>query len=349
MTKKRVILYATKFMNIYQDILKCLEGMNYEVIWIEANTIPNNPFNKTLGFYNQSNIDTYMTKASEKWISLLASKELENQIDYFLSVDGMDIPPMAFLELDNRYQNLKKVLYLYDRVDEVYQINQYFKYYDDIFSFDRHDCEKYSLKFMPIYWVPTSSPSKQIQYDIFAFASYSELKQDRTKIFSDLIDLSKNKGYRSYIKLYDKSYGDNKYLFVLKNLLKYILRKNNLSLKNIFNGLITGNSVSPSSYRDLIDSSRIIFDTQASYQDGLTARFMWAAGIGKKIITTNTNIINYDFYNDNQFLIYNDNITDIDHFIATPFQIEKEQFKKIEPYRIDNWVNSLLGTKQQLK
>ena len=333
-------------MNIYLDIKKGLEDMGYDVEWIEANTIPNNPFNKTLGLYSEENIDAYLYKASEKWKGLFANDKFLRPFDFFISVVGIDIPPFVFEELCRCNPQIRKVLYLYDRIEGVYQIDRFFKYYDEVFSFDKGDCKQFNLSFLPIYWIPTTTSDADLKYDIFAFASYSELKQDRTVLFSKLKAIANKNKYRYFIKLYDKTYGLNKAEFILKSLVKWLLRRNTLTLRDITMGLITGKSVKPEKYRQLINQSRVVFDTQAPYQDGLTARFMWALGAGKKIITTNPHISTYDFYDKYQFLILDNNKNEIESFVNTPFEPSPSQRNLIEPYRIDNWLKTILNVKR---
>lgn len=345
--KKRVLLYAAKFMNIYIDIKNCLENMNYEVVWVEANTIPNNPFNKTLGLYNQKNIEDYMSKAKVKWELLFKEEKINKPFDYFVSIVGIDIPSFAFEKLSKSNQNLRKVLYLYDRVEGVYQIDEFFKFYNEVFSFDKSDCKRFNLSFLPIYWVTSNENDSKILYDIFAFASYSPLKPDRTLLFSRLKQLARENKYKEYIKLYDNSYAQSKMVFFLKNLVKVFLNKSVLTLKDILRGLITGKSVMPEEYRRIINCSRVVFDTQASYQDGLTARFMWALGVGKKIITTNQYVRGYDFYNENQVYVLDDNLSGIDDFLSLPFQQNLSHIEKVKPFRIDNWINTILGNFNQ--
>lgn len=344
--KKRVILYATKFMDIYKDIEKCLLDMNFNVIWIEANTIPNNPYNKSLGHYTKDNLEAYMSKASDKWERLLKEESFSNTIDFFLSIMGTDIPLHVFEELDRRNPHIRKVLYLHDRVEGVYQIDEFFQYYNKIFSFDLSDSCQFKLTHLPIYWVPISIDNSKIKYDIFGFASYSQLKPERTKLFREIKQLAHKKHLNEYIKLYDNSYNQNKIKYAFKVIIKKLLKKGILNIEDLINGLITGNVVSPNDYRDLIGSSNVVFDTQAEYQDGLTARFMWALGAGKKIITTNPYVKKYDFYDPKQILVIKDNVSDymneIITFIESSYNPNTTQLQKIEPYRIDLWVNKLL-------
>ena len=93
----------------------------------------------------------------------------------------------------------------------------------------------------------------------------------------------------------------------------------------------------------MISKSRAILDTQASYQDGLTARFMWALGEEKKIITTNDNILKYPFYTPEQFYILNENnLSGIPEFLKKDFVMTDSNRKIVAQYRIDNWLDTLL-------
>lgn len=344
--KKKVILYATKFMDIYKDIEKCLSDMNFDVIWIEANTIPNNPYNKTLGYYTKDNLKSYMLKASDKWEKLLREEPFLKSIDFFISIIGIDIPPYVFEELDRRNPHIQKVLYLHDRVEGVYQIDEFFQYYNKIFSFDFSDSRQFNIIHLPIYWVPISIDNSSIKYDIFGFASYSQFKPERTKLFKEIKQLAQKNHLNEYIKLYDKSYNQNRIKYAFKVIIKMLLKKYILNIRDIISGLITGNVVSPDKYRDLIGASNVVFDTQAEYQDGLTARFMWALGAGKKIITTNPHVKKYDFYDPKQILIIKDNVRDYSNeilkFIEYPYEPGIINRQKVESYRIDNWINKLL-------
>lgn len=105
-------------------------------------------------------------------------------------------------------------------------------------------------------------------------------------------------------------------------------------------------SVSPMEFRNLIACSDVVVDTNAAHQDGLTARFMWALGAGKKIITTNVSVKKYDFYNPNQILV----LDDLDYldsklildFIKQKFIFGEEQKKRVLPYELSNWLKTLL-------
>ena len=113
--------------------------------------------------------------------------------------------------------------------------------------------------------------------------------------------------------------------------------------KNIYDSeLITHEQLSPEEFRELIYSSDCIIDTYNTFQEGMTPRFMWALGAGKKIITTNFNAKNYNFYSDDQIYILNERVDSLQEFLKKEIDVNKNKHI-IENYRIDNWIKTILS------
>jgi len=92
----------------------------------------------------------------------------------------------------------------------------------------------------------------------------------------------------------------------------------------------------------LMKDTKIVLDIQKDIQRGLTFRVFEAMGLGKKLITTNTDIINYDFYNPNNIFIWTENTTNIPNdFLNTPYEeLPEEIYKK---YSQESWVKKILN------
>ena len=94
--------------------------------------------------------------------------------------------------------------------------------------------------------------------------------------------------------------------------------------------------------------SEVVIDTAPDNQDGLTARFMWALGAKRKIITTNEHVLKYPFYSPQQILVVDaddieKNRHDVISFMESPLQIPSDKLVEIDKYRIDNWLGELLS------
>lgn len=74
------------------------------------------------------------------------------------------------------------------------------------------------------------------------------------------------------------------------------------------------------------EQSRCILDTPLPTQSGITMRVIEGLVLKKKIITTNYNIVNYDFYNKEDFFVFSED----------NFYIDKNKLKTKCKYQVDN-------------
>ena len=88
--------------------------------------------------------------------------------------------------------------------------------------------------------------------------------------------------------------------------------------------------------------SQVVLDDQKDGQTGLTARFMWAIGNHKLIISTNRHVFDYSFVNTKIV-----SVIDVDNpIIPIDFikkELKEEDWPDIRDYRIDNWLKCLLA------
>jgi hypothetical protein len=59
-----------------------------------------------------------------------------------------------------------------------------------------------------------------------------------------------------------------------------------------------------------------------------------------KVITTNSSVVNYDFYHPNNIFVFNDNYLDLKEFIELPYKILPVEITN--KYKFINWFNSNL-------
>ena len=333
-------------MNIYKDLISCLETKGWIVSWIKDNQVSKNPYLRDTHFWNRKPLRKYNKEVEALWRSILFNPQYNYAYDAFLAIDGSMVHPFLFETLIKRNPKVNKVLFLYDNIDGHFQIDSFFHYYNKIYSFDFKDCEKYNLNLLPIYWSPCEE-QKVIKYDIFGLATLRYESQDRIVVFENVKKIAKENNLAEYIKLLYPT-NQNKYIYALKYLILKISGKKCFSMNDLkTNDLFTNTPINPDEFRSIIQQSKIILDTQNSYQDGLTARFMWALGLGKKIITTNESAKDYSFFDKNQVFILKDNYKDLVDFFNTPFQMSESNREIVLQYRIDNWIDTLLNTNTQ--
>lgn len=88
-------------------------------------------------------------------------------------------------------------------------------------------------------------------------------------------------------------------------------------------------------------NSKCVLDSAQAGQIGLTIRVLEALGAKKKLITTNEDVVNYDFYREENIYVYDG------HFdLKAPFfnsdyvEVENSVYEK---YSLRNWLKEIIG------
>jgi hypothetical protein len=312
--------------------------MDYEVAWIEDGQVKGNPYNKHGINRNTKSKEEYDKEVNSIWIEKFRNFEGKGEFDFFFAIDGLMVSSFFFEELKRRNPHIKTRLYLYDRIEGNYELDCFFPYYDRIFTFDKGDSEKFNINHLPIYWIPSTNESK-VEYDVFGMGSYDG--GIRYYIFKRVKEIVESAGLRDNIHLW-YPHNNNKLLYLFNYIIKALQGRKIPSLSQLNNGLFTDSVLKPDAFRNSIYKSKVILDTHLSYQDGLTARFMWALGAEKKIITTNESVKNYAFYTRDQIYLYDNDDEKLLDFIKRLYTMSDEIRFMIQQYRIDNWLDTIL-------
>jgi len=243
-------------------------------------------------------------------------QQLDEIQDAILTIKGDWIDPKQVLEL-KKHTN-KSIAFFNDNIYRCPKIIKVIPNFDEVYSFEKEDCEKHNLKFISnwIYSVEDQEiPGNSFDYDVFNISS----KDHRFKTISKVADELKKQNIKSKIIIFDK--------------------KNKNSNPNIE---FIAKYIQIADVQKLMTRSKILLDIHRKDQNGLTFRVFESMSLHKKLITTNSNIVNYDFYNPNNILVIEEeNI----HFEADFFNIPYEPIPEIiyNKYTLDNWINTVFN------
>lgn len=183
-----------------------------------------------------------------------------------------------------------------------------------VYSFDKNDCRKYGFTFSPMIYDFNASKKNAIEfkYDVI-FVGYAK---NRVKMLTELYNQLKAASAKIYFYVLDNVNTTEPVPFELK--------KEYLNYEE---------------YRNLMLSSKAVLDIVQDGQIGLTIRTMETICFEKKLITNNKDIMNYNFYdNNNIFVIGVDSLDNLATFINTPFKKISEEL--IREYNFVDWVKS---------
>jgi hypothetical protein len=215
--------------------------------------------------------------------------------DAILTIKGDWIDPAQILEF-KKYTK-KSIAYFNDNIYRCPKILKVIPNFDEVYSFEKEDCLKYNLKFITN-WIyqgeNQGTPNSSFDYDVFNISS----KDNRFKTISKVADVLKAQNIKSRIIIYDK-----------KN------KNKNPNIEFI------SKYMQITEVNDYIKRSKLLLDIQRKEQNGLTFRVFESIGLQKKLITTNRNIVDYDFYNPNNILVIDEENIQIDpHFFKIPYE-----------------------------
>lgn len=323
---KKIILAITPNVKLYS----CFED-NFKHIGFEVFTISfNNQFKykslkeRLINVYKKILLNDRIYK--KKLIQDQNDDEILKKISNTPNVDySLTIRADVFKET-----TLKKILllgsknyaYQWDGLSRFPEVKKLIPLFDKFYVFDKKDLnEDYKTYLTTNFYFDCYSQlfnNKEFKYDFYTLCNCDKRIDKIISIF----EILNSKGYKLKLILYSKP---------KKHLKKYTY--------------ITFIQEPISYYDNLINvaNSKGLIDIQNSaIHAGLSFRIFESLGYNKKIITTNQDVVNYDFYNKNNifYLTDNFNITLFEEFLDASYKEIDSSIKK--KYSFTNWISNIL-------
>ena len=269
-------------------------------------------------------VNNYPIKADEENFKNFCKKSLKNltqkKFDYCLIIRGDLIP--EFVINHARSISNKMVDFQLDGLSVSSKILDYQKYFDRIFVFDPEDVKKYpeaALHFLPNCYFGEPDFSIPSEIDLLYIGQYLDERNVQLKNLHQYLE-EHQLSYTSHTSLYRGRCFEPLHPKVFQH----------------------KTSTSYEGNLDFVKKSKIIIDFKRKEHNGLSLRFFEAMQYGKKIITDNVSVKNYEFYHPNNIFV-----TDFVHldgileFIQKPYHPLPETL--IEQYGFKNWIKVILG------
>lgn len=249
--------------------------------------------------------------------------------DYVLMRDGMQFDSEYFKKLRRLNPRAQFINFHWDSIRPEYDYLNMIKYFDKVLSFDPKDCLSHpEIQYLPLFYLDE-------------YEQFRKNNHNRTSGI-DILFIGNWRNYERYhfVKAVETQCKQNQlrfyyYLYYpIKNQIR-ALRKGIVphEAKHKF---LTYNEI-----LNLFALTKTVIDFPSSFQTGLTMRTFETLGSGKKLITTNKNIIYEPFYNPEFINVIDmNNLTLSVDFIKSIPTTSMEQ--AVKDYSIGNYVNKLL-------
>lgn len=314
--KKRVLFIGIGFYDYDLIIQQAIEKLGFEVDYFCET-----PKTITYTISNYLKIRSISNRIKSKHSILIATKCKENY-DFIFVIKGDVITPESLEIIRQKNKTAKTILYLWDSIKRMSNYKKIESYFDTIYSFDRVDSlNDNKLKFKPLFYRSEYKRDENNHSFLFDLFFIGWAHSDRATLLQKIASILEEQ------KLKVK-------FFIFVGKMSYYISK---SIRTV-DSMTIRKPISPKAVVKYSTNSRAVLDLAHPLQTGLTMRTIEVLfGINRKLITTNKDIANYSFYNENNILIINRENLEIPKsffekdFIPYPKEI-------IDSFFIENWV-----------
>ncbi len=312
---KKVLIVAPEYMGYIVKVAD--ELRKYHNVEVTDIHIPRYKYSSII-----TKIKNFFYKRISKDIKFKYREDCINTVikndtyDIILIIRGDLLSVKTLTDLKSKTKVFKT--YFFDGINRFPKKRKIIHLFDEIYSFEPSDCKEFKFKFLTNFIYDLEAPNaedKTFKYSVFNITSF-----DR-KRFETLLKIAKI--------LKDQ---DNIFKFIVK------------TTKNIPSNDLIEIIKKPLSLGDVklyVKQSACMLDLGVTEKHrGLTFRIFEAIGYHKKIITNNSEIATYDFYNPQNILIIDEqNISIPNSFLSAQYvSIPDEIIKK---YTLETWVKTV--------
>lgn len=318
------------FFNYPELITEELNRMGYDVDFFDDRP-STNAWVKAAIRINKSLIKGYIQKYFITVMKTVRNKKYD--IVLLISGQSLSFSEDMLQEIKDCQPQAQFLLYQWDSQTNFPYIRQVQKYFEKRYSFDRSDVEKTpGLQFLPLFYARNyeeigKGKKESYKYD-FCFVGTAHPKKYR------FIKQMSEKLMPVYPRQYIYFFLPSRIVFFYRKLHDPELRRAHI---NEFHYL----PLKWAEMEEVYKESRCVLDSAQAGQIGLTIRVLEALGSKKKLITTNEDVVNYNFYRPENIYVYKDDL-DLDNVFF------KEEYKEIdlsiyEKYSLRSWLAEILS------
>ena len=320
--EKKVLFFTASFLGFQNDIKTALEAMGAQVDWYDER-VGTSTFTKALVRINRDALALKIKKYYEDIIN--NTKDINYDYVFFVNIEAATTSIIESLR--HYHSNSKFILYEWDSIVNNKNARGLLGLFDETWSFDRNDCQEYSMNFLPLFYnneYAGLQEKEEYEYEVMFIGTTHSDRYHFVKSIEDQIEGNK----------YNWFYFPSRLLYIRMWLQDRWFRNNSKCSEFRF---------TPLSKQDLLDvvgKTRILLDAQHPKQTGLTMRTLETLGARRKLITTNQFVKEYDFYNPNNILVVDRmNPVITKDFLESAF--EMPPIEVYNRYSLDSWLKTI--------
>jgi hypothetical protein len=293
--------------------------------------------------YDERPRNNFVTKASirinkallkrtiEEYYNIILDKTATKVYDYVFIVNIEAMLPAILERLRAQQNKAVFILYMWDSLQNKKRTEATLSYFDRVFSFDKTDAEKLNdVMFRPLFYIDQyariAKANNKATVDLCFIGT---VHSDRYHLLKNLKEQVHQFGFKADFFQFFPSAA----LFVYKKVTDIKFYKARFREFHF-------HPLRQLELEKRISAANVILDIQHPSQTGLTIRTIEMIGAQKKLITTNADIVNYDFFDEQNILVIDrqNPILNPDFFKTSYRGLEESILYK---YGIEGWLRDL--------
>jgi len=328
----KVLYLYPSFFGYQTRVRKKMETMGIEVVAYDERAV-SSAFGRAL----LKICPLFLSKKTDIYYKKIMSKHKHEQFDYIIFSRCDAVSAQILNKIKEVFPKAKMCLYLADSIKNIPNMKKKLSVFDAICSFDREDCKNFGFNFRSLYFSDDFANKAQCKDKKYDLCFCGTIHSDRYAVLSKIEQQAKELGLNFY-----------KFYYLQAKFMYYFYKVFGKGFKNAKMSEFAFEKKPLSELAEIEDASNVIVDIQHPAQTGLTMRTIEMIGLKKKIITTNADIKNYDFYNPANICIIDRENPVLDKaFFETPYQdIPQEVYNR---YSLEQWVKDVLGMEDAIQ
>lgn len=325
----KLLLIMPRFFDYPELIIEELTRMGYEVDFFDDRP-STNAWVKAAIRINKSLIGVYIQRYFEEVMKTIREKVYD--VVFLISGQSLSFSEEMINDIKDCQPKAKFVLYQWDSQTNFPYIKKVQKFFDKCYSFDKRDIqENPDLKFLPLFYSRTyeemgNRNKRDFKYDFCFVGTAHPKKYQAINMMSEQL---KSVYSRQFIYFFFPS----PIVFFYRKIMNIELRK--AHFKEFHYVPLKGNEMD-----SVYEASRCVLDSAQAGQLGLTIRVIEALGAKKKLITTNEDVVNYDFYRPENIYVYKGKVDLNDTFFEEDYkEVDHEIYEK---YSLRSWLKEIV-------
>ncbi len=334
MLQGKSILLIAPYYHGYQHVLKrALESLGASVVLLENKAFKYDPLNRGTQWF-----EAWFCK-KRRYIHSQIYPITNKKFDACLLINLFSFHPTIIENLRKANPSIKCILYIWDNI-RGYQWQPFFKYFDDIVTFDPAEAKEHAIRYLPNFYPAISAQIEKNKFDLHFVGS---LQAHRLIILERIEAIYRDERKSFFFYLYVpptyNRFRNNRLVYTMSNLFpskfKGYKRQYNIQKGRIEHTLIHRDPMDLDATIQTMAQSYCVIDLPYPFQTGSTHRVVQALALGKKVLTTNQSVIYDSFYHPDWIKVITESVREIDwNWVYSKHNHPPD----LSSLRVDNWL-----------